>query len=69
MATVAKSFIHNRDKLVGESGDADGVLPEDIQDYIAATNVSNAVTSSLNITMCEIDGNRVLTLVVIGDDS
>ena len=32
MAIVAKSFLHNDDKIVGASGDADGTLPEDIQD-------------------------------------
>ena len=41
MAIVAKSFLHNDDKIVGASGDADGTLPEDIQDYVSA-NIGTA---------------------------
>ena len=36
MPIVAKSFLHNDDNIVGTSGDADGNLAEDIQDWITS---------------------------------
>ena len=36
MAIVAKSFLHSAGKIVGASGDADGTLPEDIEDFVTA---------------------------------
>ena len=39
-----------------------------IEDYITATSVTNAVTSSLNVSSWSV-GLNVYTLVVIGDDS
>ena len=65
MAIVSKSFIHDRSKMIGASGDDDGILPEDIQDYVTANISSTLAGANLNVTMCPIDGNRVLTLVVV----
>ena len=36
MAIVAKSFLHSSGNIVGASGDGDGTLPEDIEDFITA---------------------------------
>ena len=36
MPIVAKSFLHNEDNIVGSSGDADGNLAEDVQDWITS---------------------------------
>ena len=65
MAIVAKSFIHADDKIVGASGDADGVLPEDIQDYVTANHGTIDVTTQLNITCTSLPNNRIFTLVVL----
>ena len=48
MAIVAKTFLHNDDKIVGASGDADGVLPEDVQDWITANGGTVDGTSNLS---------------------
>ena len=64
MAIVAKSFLHNSDKIVGDSGDADGVLPEDIQDFVSANIGTADITTQLNIT-CTKFGSKVFTLVVL----
>tara|TARA_R110002074_G_scaffold380181_1_gene558773 strand:+ start:27 stop:230 length:204 start_codon:yes stop_codon:yes gene_type:complete len=64
MAIVAKSFLHNSDKIVGASGDADGVLPEDIQDFVSANIGTADITTQLNIT-CTKFGSKVFTLVVL----
>jgi len=64
MAIVAKSFLHTDDKIVGESGDADGTLPEDIQDYVSANIGTADITTQLNITCTKI-GNKIFTLVVL----
>ena len=50
MAIVSKSFLHNDDKIVGASGDADGNLAEDIQDYVSANIGTADITTQLNIT-------------------
>ena len=50
MAIVAKSFLHNDDKIVGASGDADGTLPEDIQDYVSANIGTADITTPVSYT-------------------
>ena len=65
MAIKAKSFIHNDDKLVGTDGSADGVLPEDVQDFITANVGTLDATTSLNITCCPYCNNQIFTLVVL----
>ena len=64
MAIVSKSFLHNDDKIVGASGDADGNLAEDIQDYVSANIGTADVTTQLNIT-CTKFGSKIFTLVVL----
>ena len=64
MAIVAKSFLHNDDKIVGTSGDADGTLPEDIEDYVTANIGTADITTQLNIT-CTKFGSKIFTLVVL----
>ena len=64
MAIVAKSFLHNDDKIVGASGDADGVLPEDIEDFVTANIGTADITTQLNIT-CTKFGSKIFTLVVL----
>ena len=64
MAIVAKSFLHNDDKIVGVSGDDDGTLPEDIQDYVSANIGTADITTQLNIT-CTKFGSKIFTLVVL----
>jgi len=64
MAIVAKSFLHNDDKIVGASGDADGVLPEDIEDFVTANIGTADITTQLNIT-CTQFGSKIFTLVVL----
>ena len=64
MAIVAKSFLHSDDKMVGASGDADGVLPEDIQDFVSANIGTADITTQLNIT-CTKFGSKIFTLVVL----
>ena len=67
MAIVAKSFLHNDDKIVGASGDADGILPEDIQDFVSANIGTADITTQLNIT-CTKFGSKIFTLVVLDSD-
>ena len=64
MAIVAKSFLHNDDKIVGTSGDADGTLPEDIEDYVTANIGTADITTQLNIT-CTNFGSNIFTLVLL----
>ena len=64
MAIVAKSFLHSDDKIVGASGDADGVLPEDIQDFVSDNIGTADITTQLNIT-CTKFGSKIFTLVVL----
>ena len=64
MAIVAKSFLHNDDKIIGASGDANGTLPEDIQDYVSANIGIADITTQLNIT-CTKFGSKIFTLVVL----
>ena len=68
MAIVAKTFLHNDDKIVGASGDADGVLPEDVQDWITANGGTVDGTSNLNIT-CTSFGKKIFTLIVIDNNA
>ena len=68
MAIVAKSFLHNDDKIVGASGDADGVLPEDVQDWITANGGTVDGTSILNVTCCTY-GKKIFTLIVIDNNA
>ncbi len=68
MAIVAKSFLHNDDKIVGASGDADGVLPEDVQDWITANGGTVDGTSNLNVTCCTY-GKKIFTLIVIDNNA
>tara|TARA_R110002096_G_scaffold344053_1_gene536960 strand:- start:61 stop:267 length:207 start_codon:yes stop_codon:yes gene_type:complete len=65
MAIVAKSFIHEDTKIVGASGDADGVLAEDIQDYVTANIGTADITTQLNITCTALPNNKIFTLVVL----
>ena len=65
MAITAKTFIHNDDKLLGEDGSADGILPEDVQDWITANGGTIDGTSNLNITCCPYGNNQIFTLVVL----
>ena len=67
MATVAKVFRHRTDECEDLTNTSAG-LSKDIEDYITATSVANAVTSSLNVSSWSV-GLNVYTLVVIGDDS
>ncbi len=70
MAIVAKSFIHTDSKIVGTSGtDADGVLPEDVQDWITANGGTIDETSNLNITCCPIHNHKIFTLIVLDDNT
>ena len=68
MAMVAKTFLHNDDKIVGASGDADGILPEDVQDWITANGGTVDGTSNLNVTCCPY-GNKIFTLIVIDNNA
>ena len=67
MPIAAKSFLHNSDKIVGESGDADGNLAEDIQDWITSQDAELVATTNLNVT-CTKFGSKVFTLVVLDTD-
>ena len=69
MAIVANSFIHNDDKLMGASGDADGILPEDVQDWITANGGTVDGTSNLNVTCCPYGNNQIFTLIVIDNNA
>jgi len=68
MAIVAKTFLHTNSKIVGASGDADGVLPEDVQDWITANGGTIDGTSNLNIT-CTSFGQQIFTLIVIDNNA
>ena len=64
---VAKSFLHNDDKIVGTSGDADGNLAEDVQDWITSQDAELVATTNLNVT-CTQFGSKIFTLVVLDSD-
>ena len=68
MAIVAKTFLHNDDKIVGASGDADGILPEDVQDWITANGGTVDGTSNLNVTCCPYC-KKIFTLIVIDNNA
>ena len=68
MAIVAKTFLHNDDKIVGASGDADGILHEDLQDWITANGGTVDGTSNLNVTCCPY-GKKIFTLIVIDNNA
>lgn len=65
MAIVSKSFIHQSDKILGASGDSDGVLPEDVQDFVSANIGTADITTQLNITCTALPNDRIFTLVVL----
>ena len=67
MPIVAKSFLHNDDKIVGTSGDANGILPEDIQDWITSQDAELVDNTNLNVT-CTQFGQKIFTLVVLDSD-
>ena len=69
MAIIAKTFVHTDDKIVGASGDADGILPEDVQDFITANGGTIDATSNLNITCTAIGANKIFTLIVIDNNA
>ena len=69
MAIVSKTFIHKESKLLGASGDADGVLAEDVQDWITANGGTIDGTSNLNITCTALPANRIFTLIVIDNNA
>lgn len=64
MAFKAKSFLHNDDKIVGTDGSDDGVLPEDVQDFISANAGTIDGTSNINVT-CTQFGSKIFTLVIL----
>ena len=68
MAIIAKTFLHTDSKILGASGDADGVLPEDVQDWITTNGGTIDETSNLNIT-CTSFGQRIFTLIVIDNNA
>ena len=61
MAIKVKSFLHNDDKIVGASGDADGTLAEDIQDWIDGLDTTPAKVSH----SCAKFGSKIFTVVII----
>ena len=67
MAIIAKSFIHSDGSIVGASGDADGKLPEDVQDWITSQDAELVATTNLNVT-CTQFGKKIFTLVVLDSD-
>ena len=67
MHIVAKSFLHNDDKIVGTSGDDDGNLAEYIQDWITSHDAELIATTNLNVT-CTQFGQKIFTLVVLDSD-
>ena len=69
MGIKAKTFIHSDSKLLGADGSADGILPEDVQDWITANGGTIDNTSNLNITCCSYGANQIFTLIVIDDNS
>ena len=69
MAITAKTFIHNDDKLLGADGSADGILPEDVQDWITANGGTIDAPSNLNITCCPYGNNKIFTLIVLDDNT
>jgi hypothetical protein len=69
MAIVSKTFVHADDKIIGASGDADGVLAEDVQDWITANGGTIDGTSNLNITCTSIGANKIFTLIVIDNNA
>ena len=64
MPIAAKSFLHNSDKIVGASGDADGNLAEDVQDWITSQDGELVAPTNLNVTCTKI-GSKIFTLVVL----
>ena len=69
MAITAKTFIHSDSKLLGADGSADGILPEDVQDWITANGGTIDGTSNLNITCCPYGNNQIFTLIVLDDNT
>ena len=69
MAIVSKTFVHADDKIIGASGDADGILAEDVQDWITANGGTIDGTSNLNITCTSIGANKIFTLIVIDNNA
>ena len=69
MAIKAKTFIHSNSKLLGADGSADGILPEDVQDWITANGGTIDATSNLNITCCPYGNNKIFTLIVLDDNT
>ena len=67
MPVVAKSFLHDDDKIVGTSGDADGNLAEDVQDWITSQDSELGTTNNLNVTCTQV-GSKMFTLVVLDSD-
>ena len=51
--------------MLGTDGSADGVLPEDVEDFITANVGTLDATTSLNITCCPYGNNKIFTLVVL----
>ena len=67
MPIVSKSFIHTDGNIVGASGDADGNLAEDVQDWITSQDAELVATTNLNVT-CTKFGSKIFTLVVLDSD-
>tara|TARA_Y100000310_G_scaffold237941_1_gene241262 strand:- start:714 stop:917 length:204 start_codon:yes stop_codon:yes gene_type:complete len=67
MPIVAKSFLHSAGNIVSTSGDADGKLAEDIQDWITSQDAELVATTNLNVT-CTQFGQNIFTLVVLDSD-
>ena len=68
MPIVSKSFVHSDDKIIGASGDADGNLAEDVQDWITSQDAELVATTNLNVTCTAIGANKIFTLVVLDSD-
>ena len=55
--------------MLGADGSADGILPEDVQDWITANGGTIDNTSNLNITCCPYGNNQIFTLIVLDDNT
>ena len=66
MAIKTKTFIHTQSKLLGADGSADGVLPEDVQDWIDSVDSS---PGKVAVTCCPYGNGQIFTLVIIDTTS
>tara|TARA_R100000152_G_C6757003_1_gene180786 strand:+ start:765 stop:965 length:201 start_codon:yes stop_codon:yes gene_type:complete len=66
MAIKTKTFIHAGSKLLGADGSADGVLPEDVQDWIDSVDAS---PGKISISCCPYGNGQIFTFVCIDTTS